>query len=124
MAEELILTAAPLALLRAARCPVWQCVTVVALLRLAPHTYMGVAALPELWAAGACAALYLASRRVLPLICAHAVYDLLAPWLPSPRAMTLSYLAIVFLVGFVAVTTLVMTAEWSRRPDVRERGVV
>nr|WP_024126519.1 CPBP family intramembrane glutamic endopeptidase [Streptomyces sp. FR1]AHE39138.1 Putative CAAX amino terminal protease family protein [Streptomyces sp. FR1] len=74
--EELLATAVVVAVLTAARRPLWEGLVVAALMRTLPHAYLGLwpmfAMLPLGIAAGW---LYHRYRRVIPLILAHATFN-------------------------------------------------
>ncbi|MDX3064741.1 MULTISPECIES: CPBP family intramembrane glutamic endopeptidase [Streptomyces] len=91
--EELLATAVVVAVLTAARRPLWEGLVVAALMRTLPHAYLGLwpmfAMLPLGIAAGW---LYHRYRRVIPLILAHATYNTLnalfgVPLLPAVALM-------------------------------------
>jgi hypothetical protein len=75
VAEEMVTTGAVAALLTAARRPAWECATVVAFLRLIPHLYLGVPALPTMLMGAGTACLYVRYRRLAPLVVAHFACD-------------------------------------------------
>ncbi|MFF3710248.1 CPBP family intramembrane glutamic endopeptidase [Streptomyces phaeochromogenes] len=74
--EEVLATAVIVAVLTAARRPLWEVLLVTALMRALPHLYLGlwptVAVLPLGITAGW---LYHRYRRVIPLVLAHATYN-------------------------------------------------
>ncbi|MFD3314741.1 CPBP family intramembrane glutamic endopeptidase [Streptomyces sp. NPDC058656] len=74
--EEVLATAVVVAVLTAARRPLWEVLLVTALMRALPHLYLGLwpalAVLPLGITAGW---LYHRYRRVIPLILAHATYN-------------------------------------------------
>lgn len=101
VAEEMVLTGAVVALLSAARRPVWQWVAIPVALRLIPHLYLGVPGLATAITAAGVVYLYARHRRVTPLIAAHFLYnwqliDLLSrmtPTMPSRTAAICAVLA-------------------------------
>ncbi|MFE7115143.1 hypothetical protein ACFU99_06925, partial [Streptomyces sp. NPDC057654] len=62
-------------LLRGARRPTWEWITVPVILRLLPHLYLGVPALGTALTAAGAIYLYTRHHRILPLIAAHFLYD-------------------------------------------------
>ncbi|MEU0649194.1 CPBP family intramembrane glutamic endopeptidase [Streptomyces umbrinus] len=74
--EEVLATAVVVAVLTAARRPLWEILLITALMRALPHLYLGlwptVAVLPLGITAGW---LYHRYRRVIPLVLAHATYN-------------------------------------------------
>lgn len=91
--EELLATAVVVAVLTAARRPLWECLVVAALMRTLPHAYLGLwpmlAMLPLGIAAGW---LYHRYRRVIPLVLAHAAYNTLNTVLGVPLLPVLALL--------------------------------
>lgn len=75
--EEIPLLALPAALMAAARRPAWQILLVVCVLRVAPHAYLGTAALTAAVFAAAAWWMYRATRRIGPIIAGHTLFNAL-----------------------------------------------
>ncbi|MFE0357531.1 CPBP family intramembrane glutamic endopeptidase [Streptomyces nigra] len=76
--EELLATAVVVAVLTAARRPLWECLVVAALMRTLPHAYLGLWPMLAMLPLGITAGwLYHRYRRVIPLVLAHAAYNTL-----------------------------------------------
>ncbi|MFI9755794.1 lysostaphin resistance A-like protein [Streptomyces collinus] len=74
--EEVLVTAVVVAVLTAARRPLWEALTVAALMRALPHLYLGLWPALALVPLGVTAGwLYHRYRRVIPLVLAHATYN-------------------------------------------------
>ncbi|MDX3694814.1 CPBP family intramembrane metalloprotease [Streptomyces europaeiscabiei] len=74
--EEVLATALVVAVLTAMRRPRWEALTVVALMRGLPHIYVGLWPALAFMSLGVAAGwLYLRYRRVIPLVLAHAAYN-------------------------------------------------
>ncbi|MFI7087651.1 hypothetical protein ACIBUR_29155 [Streptomyces anulatus] len=74
--EEVVLTAVPVLLLRAAGAPRWQWVALAVLLRIAIHLHLGLPALAHGFTAAVLLIVLIRYRYVLPLVAGHA----LAAW--------------------------------------------
>ncbi|MER5210948.1 CPBP family intramembrane glutamic endopeptidase [Streptomyces sp. NPDC002838] len=76
--EELLATAVVVAILTAARRPLWECLVVAALMRTLPHAYLGLWPMLAMLPLGITAGwLYHRYRRVIPLALAHASFNVL-----------------------------------------------
>ncbi|WP_326687241.1 MULTISPECIES: CPBP family intramembrane glutamic endopeptidase [unclassified Streptomyces] len=117
--EEVAVTALVVALLAAARRPLWECLVVSALMRALPHMYLGWVTLAALALGVACAWLYYRYRRVLPLVVAHLGYDLIL-FAPPPYANAILVLA--FLPSVLAVSVLQVRAEEQVTIPATRRG--
>ncbi|MEU6230528.1 hypothetical protein [Streptomyces sp. NPDC047042] len=74
--EDVVIVAATTALLAAIHRPAWQIYTLVCVLEVALHAYMGLPAIGmTLYGAGR-VWLYLRHRRLIPLMAGHAAFDL------------------------------------------------
>ncbi|MCM8555445.1 type II CAAX prenyl endopeptidase Rce1 family protein [Streptomyces sp. STCH 565 A] len=74
--EEVLVTAAVVTILKAARRPLWEIVAVVAAMRALPHAYLGLGpVLAGLLPAAAAAWLYHRHQHVVPLIAAHTAHN-------------------------------------------------
>jgi hypothetical protein len=103
-AEELVCTVAVVLLLRAGHRPTWEWTAVPVVLRLVPHLYLGIIAIPIALTAVGAIYLYVRHRRIAPQIAAHVLYDvhifdLLAHLVPNLFAR-----AVVVCVAVAAVT--------------------
>lgn len=75
--EEIPLLALPAALMAAARRPAWQILLVVCVLRVAPHAYLGTAALASAVFAAASWWMYRTTRQIAPIIAGHTLFNAL-----------------------------------------------
>ncbi|WEH12328.1 hypothetical protein [Streptomyces sp. VNUA24] len=91
--EDVVIVAAVVTLLAAARRPAWQIYGVVCLVEIALHAYLGAVALTIAWYAAGRVWLYRRYGGVVPVVIGHFVFDLtvLANWLaPAPVAHMLA----------------------------------
>ncbi|MEH6373900.1 CPBP family glutamic-type intramembrane protease [Streptomyces sp. KLMMK] len=79
--EELVIVAAVVLLTRRAGLPLWTAYTISISLRVATHLYLGAPGLAAILLGAAGVALYIHTQRLLPLMLAHLIYDLL----PDPK---------------------------------------
>ncbi|GLF98111.1 CPBP family intramembrane glutamic endopeptidase [Streptomyces yaizuensis] len=75
VAEELVVTACVITLLRAAGRPVWEWAVIPVVVRVAGHLYLGTPALAQLILATVAVCLFARHRRIVPLLAAHALYN-------------------------------------------------
>ncbi|TYB47812.1 hypothetical protein [Actinomadura chibensis] len=73
--EEIPLLALPAALMMAAHRPPWQILTVVCVLRVIPHAYLGATAPTSLVFAGAAWSMHRATGRIGPIIVGHTAFN-------------------------------------------------
>ncbi|MFJ4836327.1 type II CAAX prenyl endopeptidase Rce1 family protein [Streptomyces sp. NPDC088747] len=83
--EDVVIIAATVTLLTAARRPAWQIYTAVCTAEVLLHAYLGLAAVGAAVFAAGRIWLYLRYRSLLPLIAAHALFDLSVclQWIPA-----------------------------------------
>ncbi|MDX3024952.1 hypothetical protein [Streptomyces acidiscabies] len=86
--EDLVLVAGGVALLSAARRPVWQIYLLVIVVEVVVHAHYGLGAITLALFAGVRVWLYLRYRRVLPMIAAHVLFDVVVnvPWIAGAVA--------------------------------------
>ncbi|WP_338058238.1 type II CAAX prenyl endopeptidase Rce1 family protein [Streptomyces roseifaciens] len=75
--EELVIVATVVILTRAARLPLWTAYAISIGLRVATHLFIGAPALAAILLGAAGVGLYLRTRRLLPLMLGHFLYDTL-----------------------------------------------
>ncbi|MER7568922.1 hypothetical protein ABTZ93_39240 [Streptomyces sp. NPDC097941] len=103
--EDVVLVAATTALLTAVRRPAWQIYTLVCVLEVLLHAYLGLPAIGMLLFAAGRVWLYGRYGRLVPLMATHLVFDLvngslqLLLWVP-------------FLYRFLAALLVVIAAYW------------
>jgi membrane protease YdiL (CAAX protease family) len=112
LSEELVVTAFIVTTLRQARRPVREIVLVSLTLRVAYHVYYGspwVAVWVAIWA-GTAFWLYWRTRRLTPLIVAHAVFDLLGLTSVELGRAGTTVVGAIYLMGFFAGFMLLVVA--------------
>jgi membrane protease YdiL (CAAX protease family) len=94
--EELVVTAAVVALLSWAKRPLWEILLIAALMRFVPHLYMGIPAFAHLPLGIGFAWVVHRYGRVIPLVLAHAFFNLcFPPVLPAQVITTVWGMALI-----------------------------
>ncbi|MGW2105027.1 CPBP family glutamic-type intramembrane protease [Streptomyces sp. NPDC001948] len=115
--EELLVTAAAVTVLAAARRPVWECVAASVLMRVLPHAYVGWPMAAGIPLGAAAVILFLRYRRAAPPVIAHVAYNVittLVPGVPLGPALLLNLL----LAGITGIW--MSTGDRHRRAKLRQ----
>lgn len=113
--EELLITGVVVAVLTTARRPLWECITVSVLMRMLPHAYAGLPMLAVIPIGIAAAWFYHRYQRVIPLILAHAGYNIILLTLPDPKPFVLD----LFMVSACLALAILAWMQMDGRPLAR-----
>jgi hypothetical protein len=121
--EELVVLAAPVVLMRAARISWAWVFAALVVLRISFHLYYGWSSVGLIvWAAGV-AAIYVRSRAVIGLVVAHSLWDVFSSVADYASPLAVDLLATGSAVPITAVIVLQLRLELTRFREARRRRV-